>query len=63
MLKVVFDTNIVVSALLNEVGLPALLLDLATNKKIDLFYSEALMTEYEKVLKRKKFRWRSQNCC
>lgn len=55
MLKVVFDTNIVVSALLNEAGLPALLLDLATNKKIGLFYSEALMTEYEEVLKRKRF--------
>lgn len=55
MLKVVFDTNIVVSALLNEAGLPALVLDLATNKKIHLFYSEALMTEYEEVLKRKRF--------
>jgi len=55
MIRVVFDTNIVVSALLNEAGLPALLLDLATNKKIQLFYSPALITEYEEVLKRKKF--------
>lgn len=55
MLKVVFDTNIIVSALLVEEGLPALLLDLATNKKIQLCYSQALMIEYEEVLQREKF--------
>ena len=56
MLKVVFDTNVIVSALLVEEGLPALLLDLAMSKKIQLFYSPALMTEYEQVLCREKFR-------
>ena len=55
MLKVVFDTNVIVSALLTEEGLPALLLDLATDKKIQLFYSPDLMTEYEEVLRRDKF--------
>lgn len=55
MLRVVFDTNIVVSALLNEAGLPALLLDLATSNKIQLYYSQALMTEYKEVLAREKF--------
>ena len=54
MLKVVFDTNIVVSALLVEEGLPAALLDLATSQKIQLFYSPDLMAEYERVLDRPK---------
>lgn len=55
MLRVVFDTNVVVSALLVEEGLPALLLDLAVSRKIQLFYSPTLMAEYEAVLRREKF--------
>ena len=56
MLKIVFDTNIIVSALLNKKGLPALLVALAIeNGKLQLFYSPALMAEYERVLKREKF--------
>ncbi len=55
MLRVVFDTNIIISALLNEEGLPALLLDLAFSGKLQFFYSTALMREYEEVLRRKKF--------
>ena len=55
MIKVVFDTNVIVSAALNKNGIPALLLDLALNRKILMFHSQALMNEYEDVLKRKKF--------
>lgn len=39
MLRVVFDTNVVVSALLTEEGVPALLLDLAMSGRIQMCYS------------------------
>lgn len=55
MLKVVYDTNVVVSGLLNEEGIPAALLDLALQKKVKLFISPPLLGEYKGVLKRPKF--------
>jgi putative PIN family toxin of toxin-antitoxin system len=55
MLRVVLDTNIIVSALLTDQGLPALILDLAISRRIQLFYSQALMSEYEEVLSRRRF--------
>ena len=55
MLKVVLDTNVVVSAAIHTDGAPALLLSLALEGRVKLFVSPALMVEYESVLKRKKF--------
>lgn len=55
MLKVVYDTNVVVSGLLNKEGIPAALLDLALQKKITLFLSPYLLEEYKDVLSRSKF--------
>ena len=55
MLKVVLDTNIIVSALLTDQGLPALIFDLALSQQIQLFYSPALMDEYGRVLHRSRF--------
>ena len=56
MLKVVFDTNVVVSAALYEKSLPALLLSLGLEDKIRFFVSPALLNEYEAVLKRPRFK-------
>ena len=56
MLKVVFDTNVIVSAAFYQASLPALLLSLALEEKVRLFVSPALLNEYERVLKRPRFK-------
>ncbi|MBU1486882.1 putative toxin-antitoxin system toxin component, PIN family [bacterium] len=60
MLKAVFDTNIIVSAAIKKEGLPALLLSLFLEGKINLFISPPLLAEYEEVLKRPKFGLKDQ---
>jgi len=55
MIKVVLDTNIVVSAALKEGSLPALLLSLALRREIQAFVSSKMLSEYREVLKRPKF--------
>ena len=57
MLKVVFDTNVIVSAALYEQSLPALLLSLGLEDKLNFFVSPALLNEYEAVLKRPRFKF------
>ncbi len=55
MIIVVYDTNIIVSGLLNPKGVSALLLDLATQGFVKLVVSEEILKEYEEVLMRPKF--------
>jgi putative PIN family toxin of toxin-antitoxin system len=55
MVKAVYDTNVVVSAALKPVSLPASLVALAMAKKVRLFLSPAILKEYTDVLKRPKF--------
>lgn len=50
MIRVVLDTNVVVSAALVGEGLPAIIFDLATNKHILMIVSREILAEYEKVL-------------
>jgi putative PIN family toxin of toxin-antitoxin system len=52
MLRVVLDTNVVVSALLRPRGAPAAILDSATSKQFRCFISEPLLEEYSEVLAR-----------
>jgi uncharacterized protein len=54
-IRVVLDTNVVVSAHLNSEGYERHVLDLALAGKIRLFASEAILAEYEGVLRRPKF--------
>jgi len=56
MLKVVYDTNVIVSAVLKEESLPALLLSLGLEGKVRFFVSLALVQEYQKVLERPRFK-------
>jgi len=51
----VLDTNIIISAHLSPDGLERYVLDLALNRRIQIFYSEAVFAEYEEVLRRPKF--------
>ena len=55
-IRVVLDTNVVVSAHLNSEGYERSVLDLALSGKLRMFVSEAILQEYESVLRRPKFR-------
>jgi putative PIN family toxin of toxin-antitoxin system len=52
MLRVVLDTNIVVSGLLSPKGSPSAILDAAASKQFRCFVSEPLIEEYSEVLAR-----------
>jgi uncharacterized protein len=55
MLKVVYDTNVVVSAVLKSGSLPASLLTLALQGRVKLCVSQEVLDEYLEVLHRPKF--------
>lgn len=55
MIRVVLDTNVIVSAVLTRGGAEAYALDLAAIRKIQLCVSAAILAEYEGVLRRPKF--------
>jgi putative PIN family toxin of toxin-antitoxin system len=54
-LKVVLDTNVVVSAHLKSDGFERFVLDLALASKLQLFVSAEILEEHEGVLMRPKF--------
>jgi len=54
-LKVVIDTNVIVSALLNANGTPAKIVSLILNGKIKIQYDNRIIFEYNEVLSRKEF--------
>src|SRR5258708_4413026 len=56
MIKLVLDTNVVVSAVINDKGLEARVLDLAANRRVALYVSVPILAEYESVLSRPRFR-------
>jgi putative PIN family toxin of toxin-antitoxin system len=60
MLKVIFDTHVIVSAALFEKSLPALVLSLGLEEKVRFFVFPALLNEYETVLKRPRFKLEHQ---
>jgi putative PIN family toxin of toxin-antitoxin system len=53
-IKVVLDTNILVSALINEKGKPRKILNLFYDKEILVYYSDDIIEEYKDVLSRKE---------
>jgi putative PIN family toxin of toxin-antitoxin system len=55
MLKVVIDTNVLVSALLKPNSVPDHILSLILGGEMVLCLSEPIATEYEEVLRRDKF--------
>lgn len=52
MIRVVLDTNIVVSAMLRSVGMPSAVFSIAVDRKVQLYLSEPILAEYEEVLRR-----------
>ncbi len=55
MLRAVLDTNVVISAHLSPEGQQALILGLAIARYFRCFVSDALLEEYEGVLRRERF--------
>ena len=55
MIRVVLDTNVVISALLKEGSAPALILSLVLGGQIQLCVTEEIFAEYTGVLSREKF--------
>ena len=51
-MRVVLDTNVIVSGLLNGVGKPGKIIDLALDNRIQLAYDDRILGEYEDVLAR-----------
>lgn len=56
MTRVVVDTNVIVSALLQPLGLPARIFVLAIGGSIQLCVSADMYAEYEEVIRRPRFR-------
>jgi len=54
-MRVVLDTNVVVSAFLVPLGKPAAILRLALRHDFDTCFDTAILAEYEEVLTRSKF--------
>ena len=54
-MRLVIDTNILVSALLKPAGPPGRILDAVVQGVIEPIYSLAILTEYDAVLTRRKF--------
>jgi len=54
-MRVVVDTNIIVSALMNVNGTPAKILSLILNGNIKILYDNRIIFEYFDVLSRKEF--------
>lgn len=54
-MKVVIDTNVLVSGLLTPNGYPAKILSLLLNERIKILYDNRIIEEYKEVLSRDKF--------
>lgn len=55
-LKLVLDTNLIVSAHLNPESLERLVLNLAISSTVNWYVTPTILAEYEEVLQRKKFK-------
>jgi len=55
-MKIVLDSNVIVSALLSPHGLPARILNLVLNGSVTLIYDNCILAEYINVLYREKFK-------
>jgi uncharacterized protein len=54
-MKIVLDTNVLVSGLLNPEGLPAKIINMLVNERLTIFYDNRILQEYKDVLGRSKF--------
>lgn len=57
MLKIVADTNVIVSSMISPGGNPARVMFLFFERRVDLYYSGDIMFEYEDVLFRPRLKF------
>ena len=55
-MKIILDTNVIVSALLSPAGPPAKILNLVLEGSLTLVYDNTLLAEYADVCSREKFK-------
>jgi uncharacterized protein len=60
-IRVVLDTNIIVSALLQPLGLPAQVFMLAVAGRIEFYVSGPIYAEYEEVIQRRRLKLEPQD--
>lgn len=61
MLKIIVDTNVVVSAFLKPYSNPALILALIAQQEVNLCLSKNILTEYQEVFAYQKFKHLNQD--
>lgn len=54
-MRIVTDTNVLVSSILSPAGNPAQVLNLILSRRVVLLVSHPILSEYEEVLNRKEF--------
>jgi len=62
MLRIVVDTNVIVSAFLTPSGNPARIVDQITAQKLQVCYSYDILMEYMEVLSRPRFKFNKDDC-
>lgn len=60
-MRIVMDTNVLVSALLSPNGSPARVLALVMDGKVELCVDVRIFAEYEEVLNRSRFKFRRES--
>ena len=55
--RVVIDTNVLISSRLSKYGIPARIMDLIVDEKIELCYSLEILDEYKRVLAYEKLKF------
>ncbi|MCL2270854.1 MAG: putative toxin-antitoxin system toxin component, PIN family, partial [Treponema sp.] len=55
-MKIILDSNVIVSALLSPNGLPAKILNLILSGSVTIVYDNLILSEYINVLGREKFK-------
>ena len=56
-MRIVLDTNVLISGVLNPHGAPGLILNAVLNKAVTLLLDDRILFEYREVLLRPKFRF------
>ena len=59
-MRIVLDTNVLVSGLLNPDGAPGRLLDLILGGRLQILYDDRILGEYSDVLARPQFGFRQE---
>ncbi len=62
-MKIVLDTNIIVSGLLQSLGNPAQVLALALAGAVQICYDKRILAEYTEVLARRRFKFDPERVC